>query len=96
MDRRYKDGCTSRRTILGEDVETFLDRQTGVEHDESKAERKDVIAIADLEELPYSPLQPTATSKERKLVPSHSLVCMHDSPLATTMAVIRFKELPGM
>ena len=46
----------SLRTILGKDVEALLDRQAGIEDDESKTERKDVIAVANLEELPYSSL----------------------------------------
>jgi hypothetical protein len=41
-----------RQTILQQDIETLLHKQIGVENDQSEGERKDVIARADLEEIP--------------------------------------------
>jgi hypothetical protein len=39
------------RTILDEDVETFLDQKSRVEDDETVTERQDVVACASFEEF---------------------------------------------
>lgn len=39
-------------TVLEEDGKAFLDEQVGIENDQSKGERKNVVTGADLEEIP--------------------------------------------
>lgn len=39
------------RAILGQDIQTLLDRQGGIEDDETKTEWEDIVAGANLEEV---------------------------------------------
>ena len=41
----------SERTILDQDGEALLDQQAGVEDDQTKAQRQDIVARAELEEI---------------------------------------------
>ncbi len=50
-------GVGDGRTILNQDVETLLDEQVGVEDDEAKGQRQDVVAGADLEKVADGLLQ---------------------------------------
>lgn len=45
------------RTILNQDIEALLDEQVGVEDDEAKGQRQDVVARADLEKVADGLLQ---------------------------------------
>ena len=47
---------SSRRTILDEYVQTLLDRECGVEDDESEAQWEDIVACANFEEITNRPL----------------------------------------
>lgn len=45
-----------QRTVLYQNAKTFFDEQIGVEDDEAKGQRQDVVAGADLEEIANSSL----------------------------------------
>lgn len=38
-------------TILKQDVEALLDEKSGIEHDEPEADRKNIVTVADFEEI---------------------------------------------